>query len=277
MSSRRPRLVGTTPPEILVYDEPTNCPYLEAKTARLPMRLPARPLDREEFGRRLAEGDRRQGLVLYRPTCPDCSACESLRIAIADFRPSRSQKRVFKRGEREFDVEIGKPKVDDRRIELYNRHKSERDLLGDGDPIDASGYRAFLVDTCTESLELRYLVNGELAGIAIVDRGANALSAVYTYFDPDYSALSPGVYSIMKQAELCRRWSLEYLYLGLYVRGCDAMGYKSRYTPHERFISGRWQKFERRPETESADELRDGAMTPESFSQEPKGRGASGE
>ena len=58
MSARRPPVLDTDPPELLVYDEPTRCPYLPDQTARLPMRLPSRPLDRQQFARRLEEGDR---------------------------------------------------------------------------------------------------------------------------------------------------------------------------------------------------------------------------
>jgi arginine-tRNA-protein transferase len=112
--------------------------------------------------------------------------------------------------------------------------------MGDGEPIDSAGYGAFLVDTCTDSFEMRYRVRGELVGIAVVDRAADALSAVYTFFDPRFASLSPGTYSILKQIELCRRWRLRWLYLGLYVDGCNSMTYKSRFHPHERLVSGSW-------------------------------------
>ena len=102
-------------------------------------------------------------------------------------------------------------------MELYNRHKKQRDLAsGDGEASTES-YRSFLGETCCETFEMRYLVDGELMGIAIVDHADEALSAVYLYWDPRFSQLSPGVYSILKQIELCRRMGLTYLYLGLYI------------------------------------------------------------
>ena len=58
----------------------------------------------------------------------------------------------------------------------------------------------------------------------------------------------------MKQLELCRTWGLRYLYLGLYIRECPSMAYKSRYLPHERRISGRWRRFERGPVTRGSEE-----------------------
>jgi arginine-tRNA-protein transferase len=243
MSVRRPRVLDGDPPELLVYDEQTDCPYLEARTARLPMRLPTRPLSREEFGRRLERGDRRQGLVLYNPACPECRACEPIRIDVSRFEANRSQRRALKRGDEAFEVSIAPPSNAPQKVELYNRHKLGRALLGEGEPIDESGYGAFLVDSCTESFEMRYRIAGELVGVAVVDRAADALSAVYTYFNPAHAKLSPGVYSILKQIELCRRWGLRHLYLGLYVEGCSPMEYKAGYRPHERRIDGHWRTF----------------------------------
>jgi arginine-tRNA-protein transferase len=237
-------VLDTDPPELLVYDEPTRCPYLPEQTARLPMRLPSRPLDRTQFAQRLETGDRRQGLVLYRPNCPDCKACEPIRILVDEFQPNKTQRRVWRRGHEKFDVHLATPAPSPDKVDLYNRHKRGRALLGDGEEISAGGYDAFLVDSCTESFELRYLHKGDLMGVAVVDRADDALSAVYTYFDPDFGRSSPGVFSILTQLELCRRWGLRYLYLGLYVEDCKAMTYKSSYLPHERRIGDNWERFE---------------------------------
>ncbi len=243
VGTRRPRLLDGHPPELLVYDEDTKCPYLDGKIARLPMRLPTRPLTAGEFSERLQVGDRRQGLVLYRPSCTDCNACEAIRIDIPTFEPNKTQLRTFKRGEAELRVEIGEPRLSSDKVALYNKHKVGRALMGEGDPIDESGYGAFLVDSCTETFEIRYLFGDQLIGVAIVDRGTDALSAVYTYFDPEFGQLSPGVFSILKQIELAREWGLRWLYLGLYVRGCSAMAYKAKYLPHERLRDGKWVVF----------------------------------
>ena len=48
--------------------------------------------------------------------------------------------------------------------------------------------------------------------------------------------------------ELCRRWGLRWLYLGLYVADCGSMAYKANYLPHERLDNGRWVSFDRLPD-----------------------------
>jgi arginine-tRNA-protein transferase len=240
-------LLDGQPPELLVYDEDTSCPYLENRIARLPMRLPTRPLTAAEFSERLHVGDRRQGLVLYRPRCPDCTACEAIRLDIEIFAPNKTQRRIQRRARGLIRVELGEPTLSTEKVALYNKHKLGRALMGEGDPIDETGYGAFLVDSCTESFEIRYVLHAteELAGVAIVDRGSDALSAVYTYFDPELGPLSLGVFSILEQIELCKRWGLRWLYLGLFVAECSSMAYKARYLPHERLFDGQWVVFDR--------------------------------
>lgn len=240
------RLPGV-PPEWLVWDEPSRCPYLPEQTARLPLRLPTRRLRRDELDERLAVGDRRQGLLLYRPNCPACAACEAIRVDVNEFRPSKTQRRIVRRGDAALETEIGRPTVSDEKVALYNSHKIERGLLVSDGLIDSAGYEQFLVESCAETIELRYRRDGRLIGVAITDRAADALSAVYCFYDPEQAALSLGTYSILKQAALCRAWGLRYLYLGLYVGDCHAMRYKARYLPHERLVGGVWQRFDRSP------------------------------
>lgn len=228
-----------------MYDRPNPCPYLPGQTARLPLRLPVRPLQPSEFARRLQMGDRRQGLLLYRPHCPGCRACEPIRIDVRTFAATKTQRRVFRRGEAALQTEIGPATRTVEKLALFNRHKVERGLLLDGALADADAYDQFLVETCTDTFELTYRDRGRLVGVAVTDRATDALSAVYCFYDPAAARLSPGVYSILKQVELCRAWGLRYLYLGFYIADCRSMRYKARYLPHERLIGGVWRRFDR--------------------------------
>jgi leucyl-tRNA---protein transferase len=234
------RLVLGTPPELVVHDELGRCPYLEGRESRLPLRIPTRPLTEKELGERLAAGDRRQGIFLYRTECASCSACEPIRLDVGTFRPGRTMRRTVRHNDALLRVEIGPPEVSDRRIALYNAHKEQRGLDSGRAPLDSVGYREFLVLSSCSTFEVRYLLNDELIGVAVVDRAENALSAVYCYYDPSHAGLSLGSYSILKQVELCRSFGLRYLYLGLFIADSKHMSYKARFLPHERLIGGRW-------------------------------------
>ncbi|HTN77973.1 MAG TPA: arginyltransferase [Pirellulaceae bacterium] len=229
--------------EITVLDQPEACPYLPGRTARLPLRMPLERLSPELFDRRLEEGDRRSGGFLYKTACPACQACEPIRLDIAQFTPNSSQLRAWKRGRKLFHLQVQQPLVDETRITLFNKHRRERHLAHDRDDIDAVGYEQFLVSSCCETLELSYYLDDALAMVAILDRGRSSASAVYTYYDPELTKLSPGVYSVMQEIELCRQWNLRYLYLGFYVAGSPHMVYKATYRPHERRVHDQWQHF----------------------------------
>ena len=238
-------LLSTTPPEAVVVDEPEPCPYLPGRMARRPLRVPLRKLSPEELDQRLDAGDRRSGPFLYNQACIGCSACEALRVDVVRFEPSRTQARVLKRGDRELDIELGPLTLDDQRVRLFGKHEVERGLRRRDHALDAREYALFLVKTCADGFEMRYRHRGELVAVAIVDRGATSLSAVYTFWDPAYSHLSPGTYSILAQIGLARAEGLSWVYLGLAIADNPSMAYKLRFLPHERRVDGVWKRFER--------------------------------
>lgn len=209
------------------------------------MRLPLARLTGAEFDACLARGDRRQGILLYRPQCPDCAACEPIRMDVAQFAPDRSQLRAFKAGAQRLTVEIGPPQVDAERVALYNAHKELRGLAMGDRPATAADYAGFLAESCVDTIELAYRDQGRLVGVAVADRGNESLSAVYCCYDPTVQGVSLGVFSVMLQVQLCRQWGLRYLYLGFFVEGCRAMRYKGRYAPHQRLVDGQWQTMPR--------------------------------
>jgi arginine-tRNA-protein transferase len=241
------RVLPTIPPELVVVDEDEPCPYLPGRTARRPLRIPIRPLTPEELDARLEVGDRRSGPFLYNQRCPTCNACEPLRVDVAAFEPSRSQRRARRRGDRELRAEIGDPVVDAERVALFARHEDERRLRQRDRALDAQEYARFLVESSAPVFEIRYRAasTGKLVGIAITDRGAESLSAVYTFYDPDWSRASPGVYSILTQIDLCREWGLPWLYLGLAIEDSRHMRYKLDWLPHERRQGGAWVRYSR--------------------------------
>ncbi len=240
------RILAVTPPEIVVRDEEDACVYLPGRRARQPLRQPIRRLTGAEFDTRLAAGDRRAGTLLYNQACAGCAACEALRVDVRAFAPSRSQRRAQAKGDAAVTVQLGPIVVDDARVALYRAHESGRGLdQGGRPPIEAREYESFFAMSCVEGLEVRYLAAGRLCGLAIVDRGARALSAVYTCWDPAYAALSLGTYSILTTIALARSWELDWLYLGLAIRENHSMAYKLTFMPHERRVGGAWRRFSR--------------------------------
>ncbi|MBN8611013.1 MAG: arginyltransferase [Deltaproteobacteria bacterium] len=249
-----PRMLPVMPPEILVIDQEEPCPYLEGRTARRPMRLPTRRLRPHELDQRLEAGDRRAGPLFYAQACPSCRACEPLRIDTSRFVATRGQRRAWSKGQRALSMSLGPLVVDDERVALFDRHQSLRGLKRPGPDgstreFGPDEYHAFLVERAVEAFEIRYFLGDRLVGVAITDRGADAWSAVYTYYEPElaepHRSLSLGTFSILAQLELAKRSKVRWLYLGLAIGENEHMRYKLDYLPHERRIDGAWSAFER--------------------------------
>jgi arginine-tRNA-protein transferase len=202
--------------------------------------MPTEEIRPESFDQLLAEGDRRNGIMLYRTRCPSCNACQPIRVPVADFQPTRSQRRVQKRNEGEVRFEFGTPEVSERRLEIYNRHKIERGLSRTSQPMDATDYRMWLVNSCVDTREVRYFVGEKLVAVSILDFGRDSVSSVYHYFDPDESWRSLGVYSALTEIRLTEELGFHWYYLGFYVADCSHLAYKADYHPHQRREGGHW-------------------------------------
>jgi len=231
--------------QLLVYDGLQRCPYLPGNVARMPLYRQLGRLTPAEADARFANAERRVGVSLYRTECPTCTACQGLRVPVAEFKPSRSQRRVLSRWPSDGRVEIDRATYSDEKLALFNRHKRERGLAdAEEEPMTAIAYMAWLVQSCFETVEMRYYLGDRLVGVSVLDVGATSLSSVYFYFDPspEVSRLSPGVYSVLQEIEACRASGRRHLYLGLWVGDCKALAYKSSYQPNERLVDGDWRR-----------------------------------
>ncbi len=239
--------VSRFPSSLPIADSISNvhdCSYLDNRIANLPLKLPSRLLTLDEFDQALASGIRRSGVFLYHTACQECSACEPSRVDVRKFIWRDSFKRVLKRGDRSLTIRAGRPVIDELRLSIFNLHRTQRGL---GDPdtqYRSDDYASFLVDTCLpQTIEWSFWIGEVLVGIAIVDCGRTSISAVYTFFDPMYSKLSLGSYSILKQIEYARDSGKQYAYLGMVVLENPHLNYKTKFMPQERWIQGNWVEF----------------------------------
>jgi len=73
--------------------------------------------------------------------------------------------------------------------------------------------------------------------VAVTDVVNSGLSAVYTYFDPEFDKRSLGTMAIIMQIEYAKKSNLDYVYLGYWIEECQKMNYKSFFKPQERFVN----------------------------------------
>lgn len=228
----------------LIVDESSVCPYLTGQTARMPLSMPDGNVTGEQYDAVLAAGYRRSGWFFYRTQCKACQACEPLRIEVAKFKESRSMRRVRKLGDEHLQIQVAAPILDAERLRIFNAHRSGRNLDRGEPEADARDYSSFLLNSFCEVMELSLWDGDKLVAVSITDVGQQSLSAVYCYFDPNYSWLSPGTYAILNQISLAKNDDYKWLYLGMFVADNAHLCYKARFGPHERLRGGHWLPFE---------------------------------
>lgn len=231
--------------QIALYLTPEHdCAYLSEKRAKTLFLDPyARP-DPVLFQHLLGIGFRRSGDHIYRPNCPACRACVPVRIPVDEFRPRRSQRRCLQRNVEDVDVVLKPPKLDPVQYRLYARYTGERHKEGGMADADEARYMEFLTARCCKTLFVEFHRRQQLMAVAVTDVLPNALSAVYTFFDPTLGRFSPGVFSILWQIEEARRRGLKHLYLGYWIAASEKMRYKNQYRPLEAWNGRAWRRFE---------------------------------
>ncbi len=229
----------------LPVSEPHPCPYLPVRFAREQGFL-SDQLDGEVYHELMALGFRRSGRVYYRPACEACQACVPLRIDVHAFQPSRSQRRVQRRN-RDVTVRVGPPDMTDEKVRLYRQYlHSQHPGSEQGDSAD--DLEQFLYRSPITTLEVTYHdVDLRLIGASLIDLSTRSVSSVYHFFDPREARRSLGVFSVLTEIDLCKRWEVPHYYLGYWVAGAPTMDYKADYRPHEVLIDGQWVRRDKRP------------------------------
>lgn len=217
-----------------------DCSYLPGLTATEEAWL-AWQVKPAAYHELMDRGFRRSGNILYRTACNACRKCVPIRVPADEFKPSKSQRRVLRRGA-DVSMTVREPELTEEKHDAYQRYlfaQHRRSPQGS----DIESLREFLYSSCVDSIEIEYRDRVErLIGVSICDISERSLSSVYHYFDPQQAWRSPGVYSALREIELCREMGIPYYYLGYWVEGCKSMDYKRGYNPHELLINGQWER-----------------------------------
>jgi arginyl-tRNA--protein-N-Asp/Glu arginylyltransferase len=217
-------------------EEPRPCSYLTGIPASLEHRVLLDLLP-SEADHLLDHGWRHFGPGWFRPACTTCTACESMRIPVRDFVPSRSQRRAMDRVS-QLRIEVGEPIIDETRLALFHVWQAERVLMRGWEPsrLDAREYFmqfAFPTSIAREVAFYDEEAEGRLVMISICDETPRSWNAVFCFYDPAYARFSPGIANIMTLIELARRGGQRHVHLGYCVRDCQSLKYKAAFRPHE--------------------------------------------
>lgn len=231
----------------LLVTEPKPCSYIPGQVE---MFLIPSPPEGTRIGIDCAtilsrSGFRRNGTYYYRPHCPMCNACISVRLKVKEFKPDRTMRRVARFNEnlryKAVDTEFS-----EEHFELFKRYLNGRHPGGTMSQMTEQDYIDSILTTEASSCLLEYRdENSELVMVSLVDIFKDGVSAAYTFFDPSRKRNSLGTFGILCQIEAVKKIGLPYLYLGYWIRECKNMAYKSRFQPLEVLADeNRWIPFE---------------------------------
>jgi len=225
------------------------CSYLAGQVACMHVVDPNFRISSGHYGRLLESGFRRSGDMVYRPGCRECHACIPARIRVNRFRPNRSQRRALKNNS-DIVIRSRNAEFDEQHLALYRAYLASRHADGEMSASTIEDMRRFLVSDWCETILIEGWLGEQLVLSAVTDVVDNALSALYTYFDPDLPQRSLGTLGILQQIEACRNLGLRHLYLGYWIESCRKMRYKSDFSGLEtRDQEGNWSLLGKQSKT----------------------------
>ena len=220
---------------------PQPCPYL---TGRMERKLftSLQGENAQQLNDGLSQqGFRRSQNVLYRPSCADCAACLSARIIAADFKPSKSQKRVLKKNTH-LERRVTSPWATEEQYDLFRRYLDSRHADGGMADMDVFEFAAMIEETPIRSRVIEYIdtTTKALVAVCLTDVLQDGLSMVYSFFDPEYESSSLGTFIILDHVEIARAGDLPYVYLGYWVPGSPKMDYKAKFSALQIYKQNEW-------------------------------------
>lgn len=197
----------------------------------------------DAFQAHLEAGYFSRGVDFYKPVCRSCQECVPIRLPVAQYQPSKSQRKLARQNS-DLQLRIAKPSYSDERLDIYARyHRSRWGWLSVDPEVLKPHFTEHLIADWGGAWEFSFWLEGRLLGFGIVDETTSAANSRYFVYEPDLGKQRGlGIYSLMREIEWCQNRQKDHHYLGMYVAASPTMSYKVDFRPFElRLPSGEWQ------------------------------------
>ncbi|NRB12825.1 MAG: arginyltransferase [Rhizobiales bacterium] len=223
-----------------------DCAYLEGQTERKIFTKLGGEDAAEYFDELSQRGFRRSQNIAYIPACIACNACKSARLLVAEFKLSKSQKRVMNKNAF-ISREIKPAHPTSEQYRLFKRYITNRHSGGDMSEMGVMDYAKMIAESSVNTKIFEYYLQPQdgqepqLVAVALTDIMSDGLSMVYSFFEPSMAKLSLGTYIILDHIQKAQQENIPHIYLGYYIDGCQNMEYKAKFTPQELFDGLKWR------------------------------------
>lgn len=229
--------------QFFITKKAEKCSYLDDREGKIVLVDPQAEINHQNFSALAYGGFRRSGQMIYKPRCAECAQCVACRIPVQDFLINSIQKKAWKRNQDLMITIIPAQEATDLHAELYVKyiHSRHADRM-QVEPSTKQFYE-YLVISRTDNIFIEFWLNQQLIAVSACDIFEDGLSAVYTFFDPDYHKRSLGVFGVLTQIEYAKSLNLDYVYLGYWIPHSPKMNYKAQYQPLELLYNGKWERL----------------------------------
>jgi arginine-tRNA-protein transferase len=127
---------------------------------------------------------------------------------------------------------------------LFMRYQRSRHSGGEMSAMSWRDYRAMVEDTPVDTRTIEYRdPAGTLVAVMLADRQKDALSAVYSLYDPDMTSRSLGTWMVLWLVESAGAMGIPHVYLGYWIAESPKMAYKARFHPLEGLGPDGWMRI----------------------------------
>lgn len=187
-------------------------------------------------------GFRRSQSIAYKPACEECEACMSVRIPTNIYTFTRNERKILNHNAK-LERTIVRPHATRGQYALLRAYLDARHHDGGMDDMSLFEYAAMVEESPLETrlFEYRLPDTHALVACALTDVISDGFSMVYSFFHPGLSPRSLGTFMILDHIREAQSRGKPYVYLGYWVKNCQKMRYKQRFSPLEILMPGGWE------------------------------------
>ena len=149
-----------------------------------------------------------------------------LRLSMANYAFRKRLRKIMRRVESRFRIEVKVAEVNESKEQLYQHHKNR--------------FSGFICETLAESLlefsskniyptyEIEVYDGEKLIAVSFFDKGNNSLAAILALFHPKYEKYSLGIYTMLAEIKYGQQLGLAYYYPGYVIHDNPKFDYKLR-------------------------------------------------